>query len=377
MAQKTLRTRPRHIRLAAPAAIIGTLAGALTAAPATASETGAISLTSPLIPSLRAMSTASVPDAYTVRSGDSVWAIAQRFGLRTADVLAWNGLSAASTIHPGQVLRLKAQTTSSSAPASPSSTKTHTVVAGDTVYAIAKKYGTTVSAILSANGISGAAIIYPGQKLKLAGSATSSPASSSSSSSSSSNSSTSAKTHTVAKGDTVYAIAKKYGTTTTAVLTANGLSASSIIYPGQKLQLPSTDAALNSKQAENARMIIRIGRELGVSDRGIAIALATSMVESWMRNLDWGDRDSLGLFQQRPSQGWGTAAQIRNRDYSIRVFYGGPSDPNGSTTRGLLDIAGWESMGFSAAAQSVQISQYPERYGQWEKQAYQWLEQYG
>lgn len=124
-------------------------------------------------------------------------------------------------------------------------------------------------------------------------------------------------------------------------------------------------------------MIIRIGRDLGVSERGIAIALATSMVESWLRNLDWGDRDSLGLFQQRPSTGWGTPDQIMDRDRSIRVFFGGPSDPNGQITRGLLDVPGWESMPFSDAAQSVQISAFPERYGQWEAAAYEWIALYG
>ncbi len=120
--------------------------------------------------------------------------------------------------------------------------------------------------------------------------------------------------------------------------------------------------------------IIRIGRELGVPDRGIAIALATAMVESSMRNLDHGDRDSLGLFQQRPSQGWGTAAQITDADRSIRVFYGGRHDPNGGTTRGLLDIPGWQRMSFTGAAQAVQVSAFPHRYGQWERQANRWLD---
>jgi murein DD-endopeptidase MepM/ murein hydrolase activator NlpD len=197
----------------------------------------------------------------------------------------------------------------------------------------------------------------------------------------------------VVAGETVFGIAQTYGTTVDAVLAANGLDRSSIIYPGQTLDVAAAapaatpapasapaspaNAALNAPQAENAAMIIRIGRELGVSDRGIAIALATSMVESWLRNLDWGDRDSLGLFQQRPSTGWGTAEQIQDRDRSIRAFYGGPTDPNGGVTRGLLDIPGWESMSFSAAAQAVQISAYPERYAQWEAQAYQWLALYG
>ena len=64
-------------------------------------------------------------------------------------------------------------------------------------------------------------------------------------------------------------------------------------------------------------------------------------------------------------------------DRSTRVFYGGPNDPNGQTTRGLLDIPGWESMAFTDAAQAVQISAYPDKYGQWEAQAYSWLALYG
>ena len=81
----------------------------------------------------------------------------------------------------------------------------------------------------------------------------------------------------------------------------------------------------------------------------------------------------LGLFQQRPSTGWGTEAEVRDAARSIRAFYGGPSDPNGSRTRGLLDIPGWESMSFADAAQAVQISAYPERYAQWEAPAHAWL----
>jgi hypothetical protein len=139
----------------------------------------------------------------------------------------------------------------------------------------------------------------------------------------------------------------------------------------------STSAELNDLQAENAALIIRIGRELGVSDRGIAIALGTSMVEAWLRNLEWGDRDSLGLFQQRPSTGWGEPDQIMNRDHSIRAFFLGTSNADGTTTRGLLDIPGWEKMSFADAAQAVQISAYPDRYAKWEDAAYTWLALYG
>ncbi len=176
------------------------------------------------------------------------------------------------------------------------------------------------------------------------------------------------------------------------MLTANGLSRSSIIYPGQKITIPgaasvpvaqkspaapAASSRLDAEQIANAQIIIRVGRELGVSDRGIAIALGTAMQESWLRNLDWGDRDSLGLFQQRPSTGWGTPQEVRDPVRATRAFYGGPSDPNGHRTRGLLDIAGWQSMTFAQAAQAVQISAYPDRYAQWEQPAYAWLAAHG
>jgi hypothetical protein len=170
-----------------------------------------------------------------------------------------------------------------------------------------------------------------------------------------------------------------------AVFSANGLGWASIIYPGQKLTIPGKAAAapapaaapsvagLDAEQIANARIIIQVGRQLGVPDKGIAIALGTAMQESWIRNLDWGDRDSLGLFQQRPSTGWGTASQVRDPYRAARAFYGGPSDPNGNRTRGLLDIPGWQNLSFAQAAQAVQISAYPDRYARWEKAAYGWL----
>lgn len=394
---RTRTTAARARALTAPAAVIGTLAAVLTAAPSQAQEPtragGAFSAATPQTLSAAptpVRSAAAVPMAapkpaiHVVKPGDTVYAIAKRHGLRTGDVLSWNGLTWRSVIHPGQTLRLTpngaAPASASPAPARPAAASTHTVVRGDTVYAIAKKYRTTVANILAANRLGPRAIIYPGQKLVVSG--TPAPASipaSAKPAAASTPAATSAKgTHTVVAGDTLYAIARKYGTTVSALLSANGLGNGSIIYPGQSLRLaPPTPgqrfASLDAGQRANAAHIIRVGRELGVPDRGIAIALATAMVESSMRNLDYGDRDSLGLFQQRPSQGWGTAAQILNADRSIRVFYGGPHDPNGSASRGLLDIPGWQSKPFTAAAQAVQISAFPDRYGQWEQQARQWL----
>lgn len=93
---------------------------------------------------------------------------------------------------------------------------------------------------------------------------------------------------------------------------------------------------------------------MGVTPFGIQVALATALQESGLRNLDYGDRDSLGLFQQRPSQGWGTPQQVRDPAYAARKFYSG-----------LLGVKGWEKMPLTQAAQAVQRSGYPDAYAKW------------
>ncbi|MFJ6530981.1 LysM peptidoglycan-binding domain-containing protein [Microbacterium sp. NPDC091662] len=398
MILKTATRRTRHLQIGVPAAVLGALATTLTATPAHAAPSDTAAVERPRLLPARVVPTEAAPSSYVVQPGDTVSAIATRFGLRAVDVLTWNGLSWRSVIYPGQTLTLQQAAAATPAPAvapapAPVPATTHQVVAGDTVYAIAQRYGTTVDAVLSANGLTRASVIFPGQSLVVATATAAAP--SPTAAPAPAVAPTSAATHTVVAGDTLFGIAQKYGTTTQTLYAANGLGPASIIYPGQTLSVQGVAApvptpasapasaggpqaaTLTAEQAANAALIIRIGRELGVSDRAIAIALATGMVESGLRNLDWGDRDSLGIFQQRPSTGWGTPAQIMDADRSTRVFYGGQSDPNGQVTRGLLDIPGWESMPFTEAAQAVQISAYPDKYGQWETQAYAWLALHG
>ncbi|MGA7147307.1 MAG: LysM peptidoglycan-binding domain-containing protein, partial [Microbacterium sp.] len=255
----------------------------------------------------------------------------------------------------------------------------YTVAAGDTISGIASRHGVTTQAVLAANGLTMSSIIYPGQTLAMPGAAAS--ASPLVSAPAPAPPPAPAPGYVVQAGDTISGVASRHGVSTQAVLATNGLAMSSIIYPGQTLAVPTATAApaavsvpgLDAEQIENARLIIQVGRELGVPDRGIAIALGTAMQESWIRNLNGGDRDSLGLFQQRPSTGWGTPEEIRDRVRSIRVFYGGSSDPNGDRTRGLLDVPGWQNLSFADAAQTVQISAHPDRYAAWEQPAYAWL----
>ena len=107
------------------------------------------------------------------------------------------------------------------------------------------------------------------------------------------------------------------------------------------------------------------------------VALAAAAQESSLRNIHHGDRDSLGLFQQRPSTGWGTPAELTDAAHATRLFFGGRTNPNVGKTRGLLDVAGWASMSLTDAAQAVQLSAHPTAYAKWEGPARTWLSTLG
>ena len=340
--------------------------------------------------------TAAAPSSYRVAAGDTVSSIAGRYGLSTASVLALNGLGWKSTIFPGQVLKLSSGAVAvAPAPvaAVPVASGQYTIVKGDTVSRIASRFGVSVQSVLAANGLSLASIIYPGQSLSIPGASAPAaakpvakpvvsapvvaapvaapPAAASGS-------------YLIVAGDNLTKIASKLGVSLQSLLSANGLTSSSIIYAGRTLVNPAVAAVapasssgavtlLTAEQAGNARTVISVGRSLGVSDYGIVIALAAAMQESSLRNISYGHLDSLGLFQQRPSSGWGTPAQLTDAAHAAKLFYGGPSNPNKGITRGLLDIQGWSALTVTQAAQKVQISAYPDAYAKWETSARFWL----
>lgn len=136
----------------------------------------------------------------------------------------------------------------------------------------------------------------------------------------------------------------------------------------------TTVAGLSAEQTSNARTIVEVGRKLGVSDKGIQIALATAMQESGLRNLSSGDRDSVGLFQQRPSAGWGSVAELTDPTTAATKFYLGAKE-NGSG--GLVAVSGWQNMSVTQAAQAVQRSAYPNAYAKWADSAASWLSELG
>lgn len=115
---------------------------------------------------------------------------------------------------------------------------------------------------------------------------------------------------------------------------------------------------LAPEQSQNASIIAAGALKMGLPDHAVTIALATAMQESRLRDLSYGDRDSLGLFQQRPSQGWGTPGEILDPEYATSAFYGR-----------LVQVPGWATMAVTDAAQAVQQSASPAAYARWEGQA--------
>lgn len=136
---------------------------------------------------------------------------------------------------------------------------------------------------------------------------------------------------------------------------------------------PKPVAGLTQAQMNNAHTIVKVGLKRDVPRRGLVVAVATAMQESNLYNLASGalpesldypnqgvgyDHDSVGLFQQRPSSGWGTVADLMRPAYAAEQFY-----------RALLTVPGWQEMSVTGAAQAVQISAFPDAYAKHEERA--------
>ncbi|MEU9133031.1 hypothetical protein AB0D08_33865 [Kitasatospora sp. NPDC048540] len=127
---------------------------------------------------------------------------------------------------------------------------------------------------------------------------------------------------------------------------------------GCKIDTAAGSGTLDLTQASNAATIAAVALSRGLPERAVTIALATAMQESKIHNLEGGDRDSLGLFQQRPSQGWGTAEQIKDPVYATNKFLDS-----------LVKVPGYARLPLTDAAQQVQKSGYPQAYAKHETNA--------
>jgi len=114
---------------------------------------------------------------------------------------------------------------------------------------------------------------------------------------------------------------------------------------------PSGRLRLSVEQAQNATTIAAVAKRDGLADRAVTVALAAALQESKLRNVAYGDLDSLGLFQQRPSQGWGAPAQLLVPSYAAGAFYAA-----------LVKVPGWGAMPVADAAQAVQRSAAGDAY---------------
>ena len=247
---------------------------------------------------------------YTVRSGDTVGHIAARYRTSVSAIVSENNLNSRAFIRVGQVLRIpglsgsgssgnsnasSSSNGSSSSSSSSSAGTTHTVRAGDTVWALANRHGTTVARIISANNLNSNGMIRIGQHLSIPGSSSgsssggsssggsssgstgSSSGGSSSSSSGSSSNSSSSRTHTVRAGETVSHLAARYGTSVSSIVSANSLGSNALIRIGQRLTIPGSSSGSSSAGSSSAGSSSgSTGSSSGGSSSGSGNASATT-----------------------------------------------------------------------------------------------------
>ncbi|MFC0714971.1 LysM peptidoglycan-binding domain-containing protein [Cellulomonas biazotea] len=301
---------------------------------------------------------AHADDQYTVRSGDTVSHIAARHSTTVGAVAQANALTDASRIRIGQVLTIPTGTpavrvapaaTAAPAPAAAS----YTVRSGDTVSRIASRHGTTTAAIVAANGLDSRAFIRIGQTLTVPGAGGTTAAAAPVAAAAPT---TTAATHMVASGETVSALATRYGTTTAAIVAANGLDSRAFIRIGQKLSIPgvapaaatsvgstfagrtypeTTVAAANANlaslragavpsKADMRAKITATAQALGVDP---ALALAVAYQESGFNHAVVSPANAIGTMQVIPSSGqW--ASELVGRQLNLL-------DPDDNVTAGV------------------------------------------
>ncbi len=355
-----------------PRKIPATLAAAIEASSAT--STGGIipaSSVSTTLPSILQPFAPSAPAEYTIVRGDTISAIAARFGLNTGDVLALNNLQANTIIYPGQKIRLTGSATPAPAPQpspAPSGGEgSYVVRSGDTLSAIAARHGVSLKDVLAWNGLNMQSIIYPGQKIKVGGAQAPVPAVPAPSAAPVSAPApaplANSGSYTIKAGDTLGGIAARHGVGLSALLEANKLSATTTIYPGQKLAIPGVslqpagsvtplvpdsflgftypkavvDSANKNKALLNAApvpsreqmksIVADTARRMGVDP---ALALAFAYQESGFNQRAVSPANAIGTMQVIPSSGeW--ASDLVGRQLNLL-------DPYDNATAGVAII---------------------------------------
>jgi N-acetylmuramoyl-L-alanine amidase len=378
-----------------------------------------------------------IPDTYAVQAGDTIESIAASFGLPTTAVLALNGLHVNAALHEGQVLKLTTAPTKQRALAPPRvGLSQYVIQAGDTIASVALRFGISETSLKDANELDESRSLIAGEVLRIPGTRQvtaprSIPAIQAANAASQSRvvwaslqsgsgqevAGSSAQLASVSEEEAkasdadsdaaaevidpltvdipaapklrvvkppppppppraVAPAAPKASSSSNS--SSNSSSSSSTPAPATRQPVSGNVVQLRHDwQRDHARIVIQVGRNLGVPDYGIVIALATAMQESSFRNIRTAlDHDSLGLFQQRPYW-WGTPEQLTDPVYATTVFFTGVQMPGVGFSRGLLGVSGWQSLPLTVAAQRVQRSAHPDAYAKWEASAWAWLAELG
>lgn len=226
--------------------IVGQLSGSRHAA-----RIAALSTTAAIAFTAFGATSALADENHKVAPGDTVGQLAHRYGSSVDSIIAANRLNSRATIYIGSTITIPTgpgtttkSVTSGAAKKPAATTGKHTVAAGDTVWGLARQYDTTVSAIIKANRLGKSALIRAGQKLVIPGTKASSSAPSPTSGAKAAPASAAAVSgsHKVAPGDTVWDLARKYGSSVSAIVQANGLNKAATIRIGQRLSIPGASA---------------------------------------------------------------------------------------------------------------------------------------
>jgi LysM repeat protein len=243
---------------------------------------------------------------------------------------------------------------------------------GETVFDVAAKHGVSTASVLALNGLGWRSHLTAGQTVLVKPTEQRAAATTVADE---------LHRHRVSGDETVSSIAQRHGVATAAVLLANGLSRGSTVRAGQQLVIPvpnlrktgSSAVTLTGEMWDNARTVLEVGRSVGVPDDGIVIALTAAMQDSSLHNLAFGEADAVGLFQQRPSLGWGDEDSLLEPRLAAIAFFGGSGSGVVAPATGLLDVGGWEFMSVGEAAHAVQRGASAAAYGKWERAARGWL----
>lgn len=314
---------------------------------------------------------------YQVKDGDTLIGLAATFRTTPRALATRNHIGDARRLWAGSTIQVpgRAASTSKAAPRATGRTSaTHRVTAGETLYGIAARYRTTVPAIAKANGISPKSFIFPGQQLRLSGSAQAGAASSSAPAKASKNAKAPQTAYTVKSGDTLLGVAAKYGRTVSSLVKANGLRGT-VIYPGQRLAIPAgaarkatpansfagrtypakivANAARNRAiladrrvptRSQTKALIAATARRHGVDPK---LALAISMQESGWNQRQVSVANAVGMMQVIPSGGeWASSLVGRKLDLL---------NPQDNATAGIVML---RALTRAAASEDIAIAGY-------------------